>query len=542
MKHRRSLLATLALLFSAFAPAAVADRVITVDGRVIHPKKARQEGAGYRLFFEHGEILVKDRSLIRSIEIEGDMSDYVPQNEDERQKLEQGFVRFEGRWYSKAAYELELKKRYEAARTRAEMLTAHSSWPSAWVQETRHFVIKTNTSPELLTYYGNLLEAYYKLMDDRIGIDPTPSMRRTKMSVNVYKSHAEFLELSGASSPSVLGFFSPTENTLNFYHDYAEPARSDWVALHECTHLLTYLVDQQFRPQIWINEAVADYFGSADIEVDARGKVTIKPGKLQTDRVLTVQQALKEGNYTTLEKLFRLEQPAFDGFQYAHAWSFVYFLNNYAGGKYTKGFDKFFKDLYTTAKGVPYQSIPSWGSTGTGKRVTAEDIQALLLDRIKVKDLAELERQWKEFIAAVPIESVEARLKRGMRVVQSFDLEKLDEALADLDAAIAGGTKDPRAYAARARARALKSGPQSALEDIRMAIELDPLDAGFRYQLSTLLARRAGPAPQAGPGRTAASSAEGQLAPDPDAKNAAGLAMELDPDNDRFKEWYQLFP
>ena len=69
------------------------------------------------------------------------------------------------------------------------------------------------------------------------------------------------------------------------------------MGLHECTHLLTYLIDQQYVSQIWVNEAVADYFGSSTIEEDGRGKITITPGKIQTDRVLTVQRAIEEGNF-----------------------------------------------------------------------------------------------------------------------------------------------------------------------------------------------------------------------------------------------------
>ena len=41
----------------------------------------------------------------------------------------------------------------------------------------------------------------------------------------------------------------------------------------------------------------------------------------------------------------------FDGFQYAHAWSFVYFLNTAENGKYQKSFTKFFKGLGDAADG-----------------------------------------------------------------------------------------------------------------------------------------------------------------------------------------------
>ena len=80
---------------------AIADRVITDDGRVIQPKKARPKDGGYLLEFEMGEIFVADPSRLKAVEIEGDMAEYVPQNEDEKTKLAQGFVRFQGKWLSK---------------------------------------------------------------------------------------------------------------------------------------------------------------------------------------------------------------------------------------------------------------------------------------------------------------------------------------------------------------------------------------------------------------------------------------------------------
>jgi len=521
------------LVLGPLTPSAEADRLITEDGRVIELKKARQEGDRYRLVFEHGEITAPDDGRIASIEMEGDMSDYVPQNDDEKEKLAKGFVRYRSRWMTKARYETEKKKEYEKAKERTDLLAAHSDWHTCWTDETKHFLIRTNTSPELLEYYGDLLEAYYKLMDNRLGIKPTLSYRRKKMTVNIYKSHAEFQELSAAGvGPGTLGYFWAHDDTLNFFHDYQEPARSDWVALHECTHLLTFLIDPQYIDQIWLNEAVADYFGSAEITVDKKGRINIEPGMLQADRVLTVQQAIEEGNDTKLKDLFFVPREAYDAFQYAHGWSFAYFLHNGAKGKYAKGFARFFRDLYTLKKGIPYDSIPGPGPTGMGKRVRPEDIRDLLLKYIKVKDLDKLEKDWKAFIEAIPIESKEARLKRGLRAVMMWEFP---DAIEDLDAAIEAGIEDPRAWASRARAKAFTGGLESAIKDLEIAVEKDPLNAAFRNELSALMVG------VRGTGSIRVSSGEEKF-DNPEAKRQAGLAMELAPDNDYFKTWYQRFP
>ena len=556
---RRAACAFVVLLLAV--PAA-ADRVLTKDGRVLHPKKARAEGTGYRLVFENGEIVVADKSVVASVEIEGDMSEYVPQNDDEREKLAQGYVKYKGKWLSKPAYEGELRREFEASRKRTEDLAAHSDWTHAWTKETRHFVVRSNTSPELLDYYCELLEAYYSLMDERIGINPSPTMRRTKLDVNIYKSRAEFRELSdfgeGGMPAGVIGFFSPMGKSLNFFHDYEDPDRTTWVGLHECTHLLTFLIDQQYRPQIWVNEGVADYFGSSKVTRDAKGKITITPGELQTDRVLTVQQAIaatrgegpatggaeageeggagkspkkkREGRKsTTLEELFLMPRDKFDGFEYAHAWSFVYFLNNYEGGKYAKSFAKFFKGLYSLEKPLKVDT------TGGGKSVRPEDIRAYLLSKLGLKGTEELEKQWKDYVAAVPIEGPTARLKRGLSAVRQLEFE---DAIEDLDAAIEAGTKDPRAWWARGRALAATNKRKQAQADLAKAVEMDPLNAGFRYELSRTMAGRI---TLSGENVTVVESDDEKKIKNPEARVQAGLATELDPSNDSFLEWFDRF-
>ena len=233
-----------------------------------------------------------------------------------------------------------------------------------------------------------MLEAYYSLMDDRIGINPTPTLKRTKMTVNIFKNIEEFHAHSKRlDSPDeeedtetmLLGYFSSTEQSLNFYHDYKDPGLSQVTALHECTHLLTYLIDQDYWPQIWINEAVAEYFGTANISRDKRDRMVIDPGQPQTEQILTMQEAIASGEYTRLADLFEIGDDGFDGFQYANAWSFVYFLQNTED--YAKPYRRFFKDLYTLKlKGFRAETIAMGFSdkTGSRKKYSPQDVRDAL--------------------------------------------------------------------------------------------------------------------------------------------------------------------
>jgi hypothetical protein len=556
----------LAFALAAIALSATADRLVTTDGRVIEVKKARVEGAGYRLTFEHGEIALADKAAVKAVEIEGDMSDYVPKDDTEKANLAKGFVKYGGAWMTKQAYENKLAEEHAKTKKRTDDLAAHADFDHGWTKDTAHFSLHTNSSAELLDYYGNLLETYYSLMDNRFGINPSPSLRRTKMVVNIYKNRKEFTKYT-SSSPGVAGFFSPNDQTLNFYHDYDDPDISNWVSLHECTHLLTFLIDPQYVPQIWVNEAVADYFGSAEIVNDTKkGKITISPGRLQTERVLTVQQAIADKNDIKLEDLFKITRDEFEAFQYAHAWSFVYFLNQTP--KYKKGFDKFFKDLYSLAKGITYENI-SYASFagGRGKQVKPEEIRRVLLASLGVKDTETLEKEWKDFIAKVPIEGPSARFKRAYYMVWQGGMisdakdEKVrseqtrknaQQALEDLDAAIAGGIKDARAYFARFQVRSLapylgirpeKDPTEDLHADLAKAIELDPLNASFRFAMGNLMAKDVRYILMGGEGGGADSGDEQEKPHEVDPEVAAllGLAVELAPENESYLKRYESY-
>ena len=117
------------------ADSVFADRVLTEDGRMITPLKAREHGEGYKLTFEHGEILLTSKAGIASVEIEGDMSDYVPKDEKEAKFLEEGRIKYRGKWWSKPAYESELKKEAERSKERTEALAAHAVFDNPWTKK-----------------------------------------------------------------------------------------------------------------------------------------------------------------------------------------------------------------------------------------------------------------------------------------------------------------------------------------------------------------------------------------------------------------------
>jgi hypothetical protein len=531
---------TLALSVLLLDAPASADRLVTTDGRILTVKKARKLPDGsYQLTFENGEVQCPEK-WIQTIEIEGDMSDYVPQNEDERKKLDQGFVRYRGKWLSKSAYMAQIGKENAERSARIEELSAHSDFYNAYEKESKHFVVKTNCSKELLDYYSGLLESYYDLMDKRLGINPTPTLSRLKIPVNIFKNYEDFIANNAAGAGyGVGGYFDPFGKSLNFFHSSDDPGLSNWVGLHEGTHLLTFLIEPQAFPHfsaIWVNEGIADYFGSAEIRVDPKGKIEIIPGKLQVERILTVQEAVKRDEFVRLEDLFQMVPGEFGAFEYAHAWSFVYFLNN-STKQYEQGFKRFFKDFYTIPKGVEYSFEPIPNQQGTAKIIPANEVRRILLEALKVKDVEALQKEWIAFVSAIEISAPDALYKRAYGLLLRGSSKDHEQAMKDIEAAITAGYDDASAYWVRGVLRGwlAKSDLRAGLDDLRKAVSLSPLQATYRYALGQALAGYS-----LGFGsyriRISGDDLKGSDSQIEEARRELALTCELDPENDGYRE------
>jgi tetratricopeptide (TPR) repeat protein len=275
---------------------------------------------------------------------------------------------------------------------------------------------------------------------------------------------------------------------------------------------------------------MAEYFGSCEIAT-TKGKLSLTPGRVLEDAVLTVQQAISSKESIPLQKLLATARDDFDGVHYAHAWSFVYFLQNNA--KYTKSFNKFFKDLYGLDLKEAKPELLDAGDddkSGLRRRYKADDIRAAMLARLGTKDVAALEKEWLAFVTAIPIDAPRARFLRGYE--NALYGEDPKKGLADLDAAIEGGYHDAQAYWARGTAKLFAVGQEAALLDFRRAVEIDPLDPVYRADLAWGLVLWWG------------GDSEKMLGTEEERDEAQmqfALAADLDPENDYLRTLYDEF-
>ena len=116
------------------------------------------------------------------------------------------------------------------------------------------------------------------------------------------------------------------------------------------------------------------------------------------------------------------------------------------------------------------------------------------------------------------------------------------KALPDLNAAIEGGIVDARAYAARGVSSAAGGSASEGVKDLQKAVELDPLNAPYRYQLSQLMRGRTSSGGFSSGFVSFSSGGDSEKdINNPEAKIQAGLARELAPENEEFRRWYQRF-
>ncbi|HTE04666.1 MAG TPA: DUF1570 domain-containing protein, partial [Planctomycetota bacterium] len=357
------------------------------------------------------------------------------------------------------------------------------NWKNAVTEETRHFVVKSNCTEAVRKEYANRLEAYYTYFTEDWGISLSPGEVKGKMKFFLYRDYEDFLKQSGASW-GVGGFFDFVNKELQLYDDQADQQLTRGVLFHEGNHLLTYLIDTSFRYPIWLNEGMAEYYGST--QIDEKGKFHV--GGLQYERIVSLRTDKTNGKFMKLREVLTAEQPQFRARHYAVAWSFVNFMME--SPKYGKQFRGFFANL---AKNPDLKiEIKTYSNLkGSLKEAPLPNIIEALEKRFG-KSLEQLEAEWLQYIDQAYGELspeawyLAARLALanpqddGSHVKTAFDCYAK---------AVAGGIRNAdcfRQYAEMLRKGGVKErgskvkveepDQERAWEMIQKAIDLDPIE------------------------------------------------------------------
>ncbi len=469
------------VLASAAHPFAF-DKVLLKDGRMIEGTIAESDDDQYVVIELPGTTIPIHQDLIDQTYVEN-LENYVPKNKKEESYLKKGWVLFEGGWMSKARREQELKRRADTQNEAIEKARHEQDWANAKIEETRHFIVTSNLPQSQMDEYVERLEIYYKSFTTHWNIKLSPGESKGKMKVFLYRTPADFYKVTRVPY-GVAGFFSRADGELHLYHNPEEPEQSLDTLFHEGNHLLTFLIDTRFGYPVWLNEGMAEYYGTAEIDE----KKNFNVGGLQYGRIVSLNTDRDAGNFMKLRDVMLTEHANFRARHYAVAWSFVHFLME--SPEYGKRFRGFFANLPEN-RDLPMRNVSYSNVKGTIAEVELPDVITALEKRLG-KSLEDLEGEWLAHIDQAYGELTPQAYYLAARLalrLREKDGSHVDRAFGFYEKAVAMGIENANCY--RSYAELLRKGGISENRDvfiqrepdgplawdmIQKAIDLDPLN------------------------------------------------------------------
>lgn len=468
------------------AGVANADRVITKNGRVLEGKVEEKDATTWRLKLSVADIDIP-KDMVKEILIEGDMSGYVPKNDKEKELIAKGMVRYRDQWMPRAQYEQELARDLAKRKKALEEEAKHLQFADGWKFETQHFQVQGNCPKPQLEELASLLEDYYKFITTQIGVKASPALQRKKMTLNIFRDEADYLK-AGDAPAGTGGYFSNRQESLNLYFDFEDYGYTRHVVLHEGTHLLTYLSNPKFEPPSWINEGMAEYFGSSKVTGEKSSR-KIEPGQIIDSRLLTLQEMEKEryipidtwlaysDSYNNVEKA---KQSTYE--HYSYWWAFCHFLCTHK--VYGKKFFQYFRDLYNLQG---FEKKTGYGGLDTGGvafEVDPKEYTLKLYQYLGLKDGKKLDEEFRAWIRVQEPVGPRGYFYVGRDLSQ---YRKYDRAIEKLNQAIEKGYDTAEAFKFRADCWEAKNQRDKQIADLRKAVERNPIDARMRFNLAQAL-------------------------------------------------------
>jgi len=471
--RKSKVLAAALLVAAALAGAARADKLILYDGRVVDGCRVEESGQELYATFEHGTLKLIP-SQVKEILYDSDEA-YVPKNDYEREQLAKGFVLFEGFWMSKERRASTLDKRRMEREERIRKARAHLDWSGAWKKDTRYFTLQTNCSEDLLEYYCDIFEQFYTIFVKKWKISGKSRSEFGKPVIKIFRSREQYHQ-SGAN-PRSAGMFNIISGELRLYHDAADPRLTLDVLFHEGTHLMVQLTRPDFFFPIWVNEALAEYYGSSTI--DSNGRVVT--GVIQEGRLVALRNAVDSGKYIPLATLLQTPQNKFTSLHYAHAWCFVHYLLEH--DKYDSKFKSFYQAL-VTGVGLDQTRAGRFGKRNMSTATLGATAE-LFKKKFGINNHEALEAEFLDYVKyGLPDVGM-----RGYVASAALHMRdgRYDEALEAVNTALELGSTDPKCHLYEGRIYSERNEYEKAAVAVQRAIELDPLNPHFHVNLGGIL-------------------------------------------------------
>ncbi|MCK6482375.1 MAG: hypothetical protein L6R43_20180, partial [Planctomycetes bacterium] len=231
-----------------------------------------------------------------------------------------------------------------------------------------------------------------------------------------------------------------------------------------------------------LNEGLSEYYG-ANLVVKGR----MVRGGIQDERLADLRAMIEEKTLPALDDLLAHghRDRAAQGWKklsvsdYAHAWAFIHFLMHGAGGKYRQRLAAWMNGHL----GLEFRDAAA-GSTKERYYMRFKDDRALLLQCLKVKDYATLEREFLDHVASMEYAGARGLLAQGLRKLAKERNEAA--ALEYLGKALANAGDDAEVLSLVARVYSRIDGKEEEGERLLLrALDLDPLNVDRRYETSS---------------------------------------------------------
>ncbi len=465
------------LMFLALQTTLGTDEMLVMrDGRVFDGLDVSHANDGYTVHYTSGEVFVPSSQVEHALVMEP--PPFEPEGEQDREKLAEGLVLHEGKWISADKRQQLITKEIERLRAELHEIRERGVWRNRYQHKTKHFAFEYTVPEHVFAPLRTRMEAYFeafakewKVKQPR-GSDP--------LLICFYTDYNQFTQVSGAQF-GVLGYFrfvNPME--LNFFYDRTNPALIEEVMYHETNHYLQKLLALDFSMPHFPGESLAEFYGASHYDPDT-GDFT--SGHILEGRLNEVKQDILAGEMWALGDLISRD----GAYQhYTWGWTLVHYLMH--DKRYAKKFQKFVREL-CDGKDVAYE-VRSMGKDRL-RFVAGEEVLRLfrdVLDLQKPEDFNRLEAEWHDYVTndlqttspEGKADAAENAERAGLKI-KSRRLYK--EAIDEGDARATTRHRYANALAANGEA-------DEALQMWRAAVELDPMEALYRYRLGKLLTQR----------------------------------------------------
>ncbi len=480
----------------------LADVLSLKDGRMFDQVRLSQEEDGVIIHFENGDVRVPNDRIHEAVIPE---AIYVPQNEEERKKIEQGFVRYEGEWMDPGRRDRQLKKKLEEQRETLEAMKRVREWRNRHMEETKNFAFESTVPIHVFESYRDLCETYFtefckmwKIKKPR-GLEALP--------LRFYIDREKFMQITGMPR-GVGGFFQfiPTALELHIFYDRLDARFTEEVMYHEVGHYLMKLIDVEFKYPHWPGEALSEYYGASTWD-PVNKKLTW--GLMNESRLAQIRNDISHDQRVSLKGMILGCQDR-NFTDYSWGWSFVHMLLE--SSKYKKNFQKFFLAL---ARGRDIDRVRQQYPNFQLKTVEGGEMLAAFMKYMKLKnddDLAELEKEWYDYIDNELTISTSRGLESAAH--RAYEQGREKKARRMWEEAIEGGTETALTFFRYANLLEEEDEHEKARENWRKAIEIDSVTPEFYIALGESLLFRS---------KKEEDKKEG--------RRLVGLALELEPDN-----------